>query len=67
MRAGALTLRHGFGTLGLLTITAEVHRPNARSHALMRALGFREIGLDEYYGEPVPLVRYALHRAEFSG
>lgn len=69
-RAGELTLRYGFGTLGLGTITAEVHRPNVRSHALMRALGFREVGLgdlDEYYGEPVPLVRYALRRAEFSG
>ncbi|WP_022801464.1 GNAT family N-acetyltransferase [Deinococcus ficus] len=69
-RAGELTLRYGFGTLGLGTITAEVHRPNVRSHALMRALGFREVGLgdlDEYSGEPVPLVRYALRRAEFSG
>ncbi|GAA5532917.1 GNAT family protein [Deinococcus aluminii] len=63
--AGRLLLAHAFGTLGLHTVTAEVHAPNLRSHALMRRLGFREVGQggpDRYRGEMVGTVWYALSR-----
>ncbi|MFC4425284.1 GNAT family N-acetyltransferase [Deinococcus navajonensis] len=36
--------------LGLEQVTAEVHEPNRRSQALMRRLGFLEVGV----GPPVP-------------
>lgn len=68
-RAGQLLLAHAFGDLGLQTVTAEVHRPNLPSHALMRRLGFREVGEggpDEYRGEQVPTVWYALERADWA-
>lgn len=61
--AGRLLLAHAFGTLGLHTVTAEVHAPNLRSHALMRRLGFREVGEggpDRYRGERVGTVWYAV-------
>ena len=64
-QAGRLMLAHGFGALGLDTVTAEVHAPNRRSHALMRRLGFGEVGLgepDTYRGEVVAVVRYELTR-----
>lgn len=59
--AGRLLLAHAFSTLGLNTVTAEVHAPNLPSHALMRRLGFREAGEGEpdlYRGERVAVVRY---------
>lgn len=69
LRAGQLTLAHAFTELGLQTVTAEVHAPNARSRALMRRLGFVEIGSggpEEYRGEVVPVIRFALERRNFS-
>ncbi|WP_019587060.1 GNAT family N-acetyltransferase [Deinococcus apachensis] len=63
--AGGLLLAHAFGPLGLGTLTAEVHAPNLRSHALMRRLGFREVGRGEpevYRGRVVEVVRYGLDR-----
>ncbi|MPY66633.1 GNAT family N-acetyltransferase [Deinococcus sp. SDU3-2] len=68
-RAGRLLLAHAFDDLGLHTVTAEVHRPNLPSHALMRRLGFREVGEggpDEYRGERVPTVWYALGREDWA-
>ncbi|GAA5513404.1 IS1595 family transposase ISBko1 [Deinococcus carri] len=65
--AGQRMLAHGFHTLGLDTITAEVHAPNLRSHALMRRLGFRETGVggpDSYRGELVETVWYVLTRPD---
>lgn len=65
--AGRRMLAHGFHTLGLDTITAEVHAPNLRSHTLMRRLGFRETGVggpDRYRGEQVETVWYALTRPD---
>ncbi|EYB67438.1 hypothetical protein DEIPH_ctg041orf0041 [Deinococcus phoenicis] len=65
--AGRLLLTHAFSTLGLETVTAEVHAPNRRSHALMRRLGFREVGEggpDQYRGERVGTVWYALTRPD---
>ncbi|CAM3804574.1 GNAT family N-acetyltransferase [Deinococcus frigens] len=69
-QAGRLTLAHAFGELGLQTVTAEVHAPNGRSRALMRRLGFVEVGRgrpEEYRGEVVPVIRFALERAKFEG
>lgn len=68
-QAGRLLLAHAFGDLGLRTVTAEVHRPNLASRALMRRLGFREVGEggpDEYRGEQGPTVRYALEREDWA-
>lgn len=67
--AGRLLLTHAFETLRLRTVTAEVHAPNLRSHALMRRLGFREVGAGEpdiYQGEVVEVVRYELDRDDFA-
>lgn len=63
--AGRLLLAHAFGPLRLETVTAEVHLPNERSHALMRRLGFRVVGAggpDRYRGEMAGTVRYELGR-----
>lgn len=68
-QAGRQMLAHAFGTLRLDHVTAEVHAPNVRSHALMRRLGFREIGVGEpemYRGEVVEVVRYGLNRDELA-
>ena len=59
-RAGEALIAHA-GTLGITRLSALVHAPNTRSHALMRRLGFREAGLappERYAGEVVPVVRY---------
>ncbi|GGN28173.1 GNAT family N-acetyltransferase [Deinococcus daejeonensis] len=59
-RAGEALIAHAAG-LGLARLTALVHAPNARSHALMRRLGFVEAGHAEpqaYMGEVVPVIRY---------
>ncbi|WP_188902654.1 GNAT family N-acetyltransferase [Deinococcus aerophilus] len=67
--AGQQTLTHAFGPLGLRRVHAEVHLPNLRSHALMRRLGFRELGragAQEYQGQIVPVVRYRLDRVDFT-
>ena len=68
-RAGRLMLAHAFGPLGLLEVRAEVHVPNARSHALMHRLGFVRAGEGEpdlYRGERVPVWRYHLPRGAFT-
>ena len=44
VEAGRLLLAHGFGTLGLQLIRAEVHVSNARSLRLMEKLGFVDVG-----------------------
>lgn len=67
-RAGRLMLAHAFGPLGLREVTAQVHAPNTRSHALMRRLGFVPCGEgepDTYRGERVAVQRYRLTRAAF--
>lgn len=67
--AGRLMLAHGFDTLGLETITAEVHAPNLRSHALMRRLGFREVregGPDTYRGEMVGTTWYEVKQGQLT-
>ena len=59
-RAGEALIAHAAG-LGLARLTALVHAPNARSHALIRRLGFVEAGHadpESYMGEVVPVVRY---------
>ena len=59
-RAGEALITHA-ATLGLSRLTALVHAPNARSHALLRRLGFREAGHahpEPYAGEVVPVHRY---------
>ncbi|MDV6373863.1 GNAT family N-acetyltransferase [Deinococcus arenicola] len=69
LRAGQLTLAHAFTELGLKTVTAEAHAPNLRSRALMLRLGFTEIGfggLEDYQGQEVQVVRFVLHRENFS-
>jgi len=69
-QAGRLMLAHAFGTLELETVTAQVHTPNGRSHALVRRLGFYEIGPgtpDLFCGEVVPVVRYVQTRTEWLG
>lgn len=63
-RACELLLEEAWA-MGLHTVTAEVHAPNERSHALMRRLGFQECGMTEphlYQGVPVALVHYVLRR-----
>ncbi|PNY82705.1 GNAT family N-acetyltransferase [Deinococcus koreensis] len=67
--AGRLLLGLAFAELGLRQVRAEVHLTNARSHALMRRLGFVAVGQgqsEEYRGAVVPLVRYALQREDFA-
>lgn len=69
LQAGRLTLAHAFADLGLQTVTAEVHAPNLRSRALMRRLGFTEIGQgspQEYRGALVPVIQFVLERNTFS-
>ena len=59
-RAGEALIAHAAG-LGLSRLTALVHAPNVRSHALMRRLGFVEAGHadpEAYMGEVVPVIRY---------
>ena len=59
-RAGEALIAHAAG-LGLTRLTALVHAPNARSHALMRRLGFVEAGHadpEAYMGGVVPVIRY---------
>ncbi|GGR82598.1 GNAT family N-acetyltransferase [Deinococcus sedimenti] len=59
-RAGEALIAHAAG-LGLTRLTALVHAPNARSHALMRRLDFVEAGHadpEAYMGEVVPVIRY---------
>lgn len=62
-------LRHGFQTLGLTRIWAEVHVPNLRSVALMSRLGFSPEGygpqLEPYDGQLVSMLRFGLLRACF--
>lgn len=68
LAAGRLLLGLAFGELGLQQVRAEVHLTNARSHALMRRLGFVAVGQgqsEEYRGEVVPLIRYAVQRVGF--
>jgi len=63
--AGRLMLAHAFGPLELECVTAQVNGPNRRSHALMRHLGFRQVGRGEpevYRGELAEVVRYVLER-----
>ncbi|OLV16093.1 GNAT family N-acetyltransferase [Deinococcus marmoris] len=70
LQAGRLTLAHAFTELGLQTVIAEAHAPNARSRALLLRLGFTETGpggLEEYRGEMVPVVRFVLERENFGG
>ncbi|CAM3199935.1 GNAT family protein [Deinococcus deserti] len=65
-RACKLLLEQAWAT-GLHTVTAEVHAPNERSHALMRRLGFRECRMTEpqlYQGVPVAMVQYVLRRPD---
>ncbi|GGK14450.1 N-acetyltransferase [Deinococcus malanensis] len=65
-RACELLLQEAW-ELGLHTVTAEVHRPNMRSHALMRRLGFQQCGIrrpEPYYGVPVAVVQYVLKRQD---
>ncbi|GAA5440431.1 GNAT family N-acetyltransferase [Deinococcus caeni] len=48
---------------GLPRVTALVHAPNARSHALMRRLGMRDDGQaapEPYAGEVVAVTRYVI-------
>lgn len=67
--AGRAMLRHGFHTLGLTRVTAQVHAPNARSLSLMRRLGFRQEGVlrrhEVYRGGVVDVVQFGLLREEF--
>lgn len=68
LQAGRLTLAHAFTELGVQTVTAEAHAPNARSRTLMGRLGFTQTGLgglEEYRGELVPVVRFVLERENF--
>ncbi|THF88503.1 GNAT family N-acetyltransferase [Deinococcus sp. KSM4-11] len=61
-RACSLALAWAW-TAGLAEVTARVHQPNGRSHALMRHLGFVADGcdgLDTYRGEVVPVQRYRI-------
>lgn len=62
-QAGKQMLAWAFGELGLRRVWAEVHEPNARSLALMRRLGLREVsknGTGEYQGAVVPMVQFEL-------
>ncbi|MVN89285.1 GNAT family N-acetyltransferase [Deinococcus sp. HMF7620] len=46
-------------------VTAQVHEPNARSHALLARLGFQAVGWgppEPYQGEVVPVRHYRLVR-----
>ena len=68
LAAGRLLLGFAFTELGLRQVRAEVHLTNARSHALMRRLGFVAVGQgnsEEYRGEVVPLIRYVVNRDDF--
>ncbi|AFZ68627.1 GNAT family N-acetyltransferase [Deinococcus peraridilitoris] len=69
IEAGQLMLHHGFHHLGLTRVTAQVHRPNVRSLALMRRLGFREEGLLRrhalYQGGVCDVVIFGLLQNEF--
>ncbi|MXV20392.1 GNAT family N-acetyltransferase [Deinococcus xianganensis] len=59
-QAGEALIAHA-AELGLSQLTALVHAPNTRSHALMRRLGFVEAGHadpETYMGEVVPVIRY---------
>ncbi|GAA0500591.1 GNAT family N-acetyltransferase [Deinococcus depolymerans] len=52
---------------GLPRVTAHVHAPNARSHALMRRLGMREEGHanpETYGGQVVAVTRYVILNPE---
>ena len=67
--AGRLMLEWAFGSLDLHTVWAEVHEPNTRSLALMRKLGFLEVGrkgIEEYQRRMVPMVQFELSRKMFS-
>lgn len=69
LAAGRDMLVHAFGPLALETVTAQVHAPNLRSHALMRRLGFREAGRGEpetYRGKLAGVVRYRLEHLDWS-
>ncbi|MDK2011246.1 MULTISPECIES: GNAT family N-acetyltransferase [unclassified Deinococcus] len=60
-QAGEALIAHAEG-MGLSRMTALVHGPNTRSHALMRRLGFVQAGHadpEAYMGEVVPVIRYA--------
>ncbi|UQN06166.1 GNAT family N-acetyltransferase [Deinococcus sp. QL22] len=62
-----LMLAQAFGPLGLTTVTAQVHAPNARSHRLMLGLGFTVVGRAEpevYRGQMVEVICYGLRRAD---
>ena len=68
LQAGRLTLEHAFTELGLQTVTAEAHAPNARSRALMGRLGFTENGQggpEKYRGELAQVIRFVLEREDF--
>jgi RimJ/RimL family protein N-acetyltransferase len=55
-------LAHGFGTVGLATVYAVVHRDNAASLAVARRLGMTHEGAtDRYYG--IELELFSLRRA----
>lgn len=54
-------------TLNLAEVTALVHEPNDRSHALMRSLGLLEAGqagAERYRGAVVPVRRYVIRRPD---
>ncbi|MFD2609001.1 GNAT family N-acetyltransferase [Deinococcus taklimakanensis] len=68
-QAGRLLLQFAFEELGLERVSASVHAPNTRSLALMRRLGFRELGPGEpetYQGKLVPVIWFEIRRAEWS-
>lgn len=64
-RRGCLLALAWAWVTGLDEVTAQVHEPNARSHALMRHLGFVEAGWadpEPYQGEVVRVRKYVLLR-----
>ena len=63
--AAAALLRHGFGTLGLARVVAEMHRANGPSNALARKLGFRE--RDDPARTNAGHVLWVLDRADWRG
>ncbi len=71
VRAGRAMLTHGFGTLGLGVIRAEVHASNARSLRLMAKLGFQAAGaaghLEMYQDAWTPVQRFTLRAEDWAG
>lgn len=64
-QAGRLMLAWAFTELGLERVWAEAHAPNVRSLALLRKLGFDELGPHgeaEYQGRTVPMVQFELRQ-----